>query len=540
MEVFKNLLEARLTLEKAASGFLGACATLKLVTVPSLATILGELEFEDNVDHIISSTQSATLVESRMRESCFILKKLLNLSARRIPINKLPIETLGYIFSIVAALSPCEPTSTHRDYLLDIPLVCTRWSQIATNTPSLWSHIDINLSRLSATTALGRARIWLERCHGVPIHLHLNGGIADIGPTYVLEIPAAINSYDGSLSSLAITGDQHHSLAYALLDSALDSAKPSSLKTLVLYDVGMMYSQEILSPLPLNLLCGLTVLDLDDVSGPIRPSVGDIAKILSSCCSTLHTLRLRNMTASSGSLQSHPTIPLPQLRFLEISCVYGGGMLPLLSKLAPGVLELEVRMDAEYIADDYDRPDPPGRRLLAHSNVVSLSINEFEDGEDREPFTYLASVPHLRMLRLNSTRLVRDFALMLGTIADDEKALQAPRLQSLCLFDYTISPWAANHVGQILRRRKLRNLAFINCLYPPSFIRPIGGSQEIDLLSEDDEDNEDDDSYRDEMPQTMREWFSERVARIVMGELPDDDQIYHGVDPFTQKLIKLE
>ncbi|KAG8782318.1 hypothetical protein FRC12_020955 [Ceratobasidium sp. 428] len=543
MEVVKNLLKAQSVLEKAASDFLNTCANLKLVVVPSLATIPGQLEFENYVDNILSSAESVFLVESYMHESGVVLKKLLNLSTRRVPANKLPAETLGYIFSIVAAITPCDSVGTQRDNVLDIPRVCVRWNHIANNTPSLWSHIDVNLSRLSVTTALSRARIRLDRCHGVPIHLHLDGGDR-VGQNHVPEIIATIQSYEGLLSSLAILRNRYSSLPHVLLDFLLGCVKASSLKVLVLHDIGTTHNEEAPSSLPLGLLSGLTLLDLYDVGGPICSNIGDIAKILSGCCSTLHTLRLRCMSFSLGSLQAHPKISLPQLRFLEISCVYGDASLLLLSKLDPGVLELDIRLDAEYIA--FDEPDSLGQLFLARSNVVSLSINEFEDDGDQQSFTYLTLVPRLRLLQLNSTRLVQHFGLMLGTTVNNQQALQVPCLQSLCLVGCVIKPRTPNLVEQILRRRNLRNLAFLRCLYPSSFARPIGGDQESELPPENDGYDEEDDydtdyhDYRKEMPPGMREWFSERVGRVEVGEPSYDDQIHHGVDPFVQKLIKLE
>ncbi|KAG8791152.1 hypothetical protein FRC12_010032 [Ceratobasidium sp. 428] len=547
MEAVKRLLAARTILEKAAADFLDACATLKLVVVPSLATVPGQLELENHVDNILSSAESVLLVESYMHESGVALKKLLNMSTRRAPVNKLPAETLGYIFSIVTAITPCDSAGTQRDNVLDIPRVCIRWNQVATNTPSLWSHVDINLSRLSVATALSRARTRLDRCHGVPIHLHLDGGVSGFGQAHVQGITAAIQSYDGLLSSLVVSRSRSNSLPHALLNLVLGCTKPSSLKTLVLYDVGIIHNQETLSPMPLNLLCGLTVLDLYEVNGPICSSLVDFVKLLSGCCSTLHTLRLRGMPSSSGSVQAHPAIPLPQLRFLQISYVYGDEVLVLLSKLHPGVLELDVRLDAEYIADG---ADSPGQLLLARSNVVSLSINEFENVEDRQPLTYLASVPRLRVIRLNSTRLAWDFAVMLAwTTATYPRALPVPCLQSLYLVDCRIKVWVANLVGRILRRRNLRNLAFLRCLYPSSFAPPISTDQESesppenDGNDEDDEDDDDDDNYYDyrkEMPSGMKEWFLERVGRVVIGEPSYDDQIYHGMDPFVQRLIDLE
>ncbi|KAG8791153.1 hypothetical protein FRC12_010033 [Ceratobasidium sp. 428] len=536
MEAVKRLLVARTILEKAAADFLDTCAALKLVVVPPVGSISNQLELESNVDDILSSVESAILVESRLCESRVMLRKLLNMSTARVPVNKLPAETLSYVFSIIAASSPCDSENNPRDYLLDIPQVCTRWNQVATNTLSLWSHVDINLSRLSVTTALSRARTRLDRCHGVPIHLHLDAGIDKVYQDYLPQLCTVIRSHEGLLNSLVVTRARHNSLVHTLLGFALSCSGSGSLKTLIVSGATETLFRKTLSSLPTGLFQGLTVLDLYSLRGSVCTSISDIADILTNCCSTLHTLRLRCMAISAEILPSQPTIPLPQLRFLEISRVYRvAAPLFLMSMLAPGVHEMEVRLSASYIARD--TVNSPVQLLLARSNVVSLSIIDFDEISDQPSLTCLASVPRLRTLQFGGIGLARDLALVLEAITDDQPSQRAPCLQSLCLIDCIISSAAAGVVGRMLRRRKLRNLAFLNCMYPPSFAGPIIGDQESDLSPEDDEDDED--GYLQEMPQTMREWLSERVGRVVMAE-PPYDQIHNGVDPFVQKLVKLE
>ncbi|KAG8784084.1 hypothetical protein FRC12_018971 [Ceratobasidium sp. 428] len=538
MEVVKNLLEARSALEKAASDFLEACATLKLVAIPSLASATGRMTFEKNINNILSGADCASLVADRMFKSRTILNELLNLSISRVPINNLPAETLSHVFTLVAASSPCNPVDTQRDTLLDIPQVCIKWNQIASGTPSLWSHIDIDLSRSTISTALGRAQIWLNRCHNMPIHLHLTGGYGRVTQHHIPEILVAIQSHRGLLSSLLVSKSRHYSLIHVLLGSAPDHALSGSLKTLFLSGIHDIDSQENISSLHMNSLRELVVLDLFDLSGSTCPSIDGLAELLSSC-STLHTIRLRYLESLPGSLQTYPTIPLPQLRLLEVSRC--DDILALLAKIAPGNLELDIRLDTEYIGDDQD--SSPGQLLLARSNVVSLFINGLEDDSDQQPTlaTFLTSVPRLRALQTNSFYLAQDFALMLEATVDEQAPLQVPYLQALCLVNWAVNHRAVHLIERILRRRKLRNLAFLACDYSSSFSQPIDVDEENGLPSDHDDDNSNLDTgiYQNLMPQSMRDWFSTRVESVVLCDEIDHEGFYHGVDPFVQKLIQL-
>ncbi|KAG8791149.1 hypothetical protein FRC12_010029 [Ceratobasidium sp. 428] len=556
MEAIKILQAAQTALEEAASNFLHACTTLKLVAVPSLASIPGQLTFENNLDNILSSIDTASLVENRVCESRVILKKLLNMSTTRVPVHKLPIETLSYIFSIVAASSPCRPADNQRDNLLDIPQVCVRWNRVAVDTPSLWSHIDINLSYFSVATALERARLWLNRCHNMPIHLHLDDGSSLIPQADVPDILAVLEPHAGLVCSLVFSSFCHYSIVRALL-GLVDSGP---LNTLVISGVANAFGQRDPSSRAIGLLRGLTLLDLYHLEELICPSLGDIADILSGS-PALHTLRLRSLFYQSDSSQIHSDIPLPLLRFLEISGVRCNKVLRLLSKLVPGVLEMDVRLDAEYFKDDGF--NSPSHQFLARSNIVSLAIyySSSHDSANRS-LTYLAYVPHLRVLQLGSTNLARSFALTLGVTFNGQPYLKLPCLRSLCFVRCTIGSWTIDVVEQITGRIKLHSIAFRSCPFPSTFTRLINRSRESQLLhgdngedgdqdedggddngdDEEDTDNDsddDDDEYRDEMPQSMKDCFSEQVAKVVVfnGSIAGGT-IYHGVDPFVRSLIK--
>ncbi|KAG8782317.1 hypothetical protein FRC12_020954 [Ceratobasidium sp. 428] len=542
MEVIKNLLEARLVLEKAAADFLDVCATLKLLAVPSLASAPGQLAFESNMDNILSSVDSASLVIDLTFKSRNILQKLLNLPTTRAPINKLPAETLSYIFAIIVASSPCNRVGTERETLLDIPQVCTKWNQVSASSPALWSHVDVRPSSFSTITiAFRHVQMQLKRCRNVPVHLHLDDSLTRTPQDRGLDVVALIQSHGEPLGSLIVTSVGSDSWVYMFLGSMLSHPVSSSLKTLFIHGVQGIYSrgtygQLPAGPLPVTFLCGLAVLDLYDVGSSTYPTVEGIIELLPSC-STLHTLRLRRLKISPDSLQSYQIIPFPRLRFLEISAVNCAGALSLLSKLVPGGLELDVRLDADYIRGDAF--DSPGQLLLARSNVVSLSINDPARNSVRPPLTCFASVPRLRMLQLDSIRLAQDLNLALETTIDDQTSLQVPCLQSLCLIGLDISSQAIALIEDIIRQRKLRHLAFLDCFYPPERTRSIDGDQENCSISDYDSDA-DVDKYEGEMPRSMRDWFSERVGGSVVVGQEHDNRIFHGVDPFVQNLIRLE
>ncbi|KAG8784085.1 hypothetical protein FRC12_018972 [Ceratobasidium sp. 428] len=344
----------------------------------------------------------------------------------------------------------------------------------------------------------------------------------------VPDILAALEPHAGLLCSLVFTSLYcHDSLVRGLLGFV-----SGHLKILVLSAVTATFSQRDSSSRAIGSLRGLALLDLYRLDErEICPSLGDLADLLSGS-PTLHTLRIRSLYYLPDSSQIHSAIPLPLLRFLEISGVRRNKALELLSKIVPGALELDVRLDAEYFKDD--RFNSPGRLFLARSNVVSLAIyRSFLHDYTDQSFTYLASVPHLRVLQLGSMNLARSFAQALGVTFNGQPYLKLPCLRSLCFVQWCIiGSWTVDVVEEITGRIQLQSLAFQSCRFPPTFTRPISRSQGSQLLRSDDgedadeddtEDDQDDgngdgedyDKYQDEMPESMKDCFSEQVAKVV-------------------------
>ncbi|KAG8784083.1 hypothetical protein FRC12_018970 [Ceratobasidium sp. 428] len=530
MEAVERLLGARLALEKAVAEFFDACAVLKTVALSPLVTFPKQITSENVVQRVLASIDAIGLVEDRMKGSRAALNTLLNVSPSRVPINQLPPEILGRVFSFVAATSPCCLDGV--DTLTKLPLVCVKWNQVAISTRSLWTHIDIGFASSLSVTTLGRARKLLDRCRNMPVHIHFDGD-NEAKPADVPDIVATLQPHVGFLSSLYITKTRLHSLICGLLGLVSGPGAANSLKRLSLYNLDDLDSQEGLRTLPVTMLQGLTQLELTDLDELACPSMGDTARVLSGCLA-LHTLRLRRLETPSDRSHDHTTVSLPHLRFLEITEVGPRSeVLAFLSKTIPGALELDVRLDADYTVER-DGLALPAQLFLARANVVSLSINfnlSSVSGERLE--SLFACVPRLRVLRLNG-RVLAEVARILGTEATNTSSLPIAHLQSLCLGHSKICPETANRLKQIIERRGLYNLVFLACTYSPSLSLPKNPQQtkgpRLNIGRSE--------KYGPEMPESTKEWFSERVERVIVVRESRNAKVYHGIDPFVQGLMK--
>ncbi|KAG8790224.1 hypothetical protein FRC12_012469 [Ceratobasidium sp. 428] len=82
------------------------------------------------------------------------------------PINTLPPEILSYVFTL--SRSYCACTSTEGIEFHDLAVVCTYWREIALNTTTLWTHIDVGPGTPTYLT-----KLLLKRTRDVPIHAHV-------------------------------------------------------------------------------------------------------------------------------------------------------------------------------------------------------------------------------------------------------------------------------------------------------------------------------------------------------------------------------
>ncbi|KAG8736508.1 hypothetical protein FRC11_002599, partial [Ceratobasidium sp. 423] len=98
-------------------------------------------------------------------------------------VNKLPTEILSYIFHLASAnINPCHiPSSTDSDasekrvwYPNCLAQVCSRWYDVATSLPSLWTHIDLIPGASIGGGSMDSARAYAQRAGNMPLEVHLD------------------------------------------------------------------------------------------------------------------------------------------------------------------------------------------------------------------------------------------------------------------------------------------------------------------------------------------------------------------------------
>ncbi|KAG8781545.1 hypothetical protein FRC12_021785 [Ceratobasidium sp. 428] len=563
MEALNQWVTARSCLKDAAAGFLKACLALKKVAVHSRPSHPNQIILESMIDDVQSKIESIETVERWMHASRAALNALLNHSTSRVPINKLPPEILGRIFAIIVGSTSCYMTNDGRNALLDIPLVCARWYQVATNTRPLWSHIDIYCRPKDPDSNL--VRLWLQRSHGVPLHIHLSSYSFQPATT-ILDLVPILQPYSASTNSLLISG-ANDSEARALFALYLGDSGPRALSTL---DVSNVWDSEATLPWPTYPIPGLTSLELCNLGDLTCPNLDELVHILSGS-PRLHTLRLAklsNFAVRPGRQQDYRTISLPHLKLLEIMVSGRNALAALLAMIHPGKLELHVRLGIQVIGED---PVPRAARLLlARSNVVSLTLSCIDSGFVPDIQSFFPCVPGLRALRID--RLDREAETFLEALAEYSTLQPLSSLQLLCLSGGEVNSRLMSRVKSIVGARQLRSLLFWSCEFPPVFrelgaedytpeyidLGVIGADVDKDQLEAlhqfdaevaaeaEDDDDVDIGNFGSEtcdirfpcMLTSTREWLLEHVERLQVCETPSS-LIINGIDGLAQELTRI-
>ncbi|KAG9075205.1 hypothetical protein FS749_013148 [Ceratobasidium sp. UAMH 11750] len=286
--------------------------------------------------------------------------------------------------------------------------------------------------------------------------------------------------------------------------------------------------------LPTRPFRGLVHLELQSLRAHVYISVGALATTLSDC-SALRTLLLRNLWVPSEPHQKYTPIHLPSLQLFQIHGVYGDGAELFLSMLHPGRLELDVRL--EMNPNDSDELISRIKSLLARSHVASLAVDLVSD-PSMEFTSYISAVPRLRVLILNVPG--QKSPKILGGLLC-ASAAQLPELRALCLIGCDTYAEDMDQVKLIVLSNNLHTVGFLSCRFLSAPSERQHDEDCEDYYYEEYEDNSRDHlptSYVPELPKTMREWLSERVGRVIVGDVPTTG-IHDGIDLFFQKLTPL-
>ncbi|KAG8723312.1 hypothetical protein FRC09_003812 [Ceratobasidium sp. 395] len=522
-------------LKEAAANFLDACFTLRKEAAQSFSLSPNHILLEKVLDEVQRRTDSIGVVEDCMHKSRAVLHTLLNISTSRVSINKLPSEILVRIFSITVASSPCVPSKGQRDSLLDIPLVCTRWNQVATNNRSLWSHIDVDSGiNGNGPLRLNRTRLWLKRSHGAPIHIHSTRDNVRLAE-YAQPLISVLQPYAMFTSSLVIAG-MHTDLARPLLELCLDQSNSDTLRTLI---VARNYNSNFTFSWPTHPLRALESLELGNI---LRSGchLEDLLAMLSDCLK-LHTLRLvslGNFTARSDQPPSQGAIHLPNLKLLEVVLPRERALAGLLTAIQPGELELDVRLSIGPLEEGSVLRS--AQSLLSRSNVVSLTLSGIDSPSLYHVQSLFSNIPYLRALRVSSTN--RDADTLLSALSNDVAAQSLLNLQSVCILGEEVDSPLLSRIMSFVEAIPVRNLFFSSCRFPSSYNEQAVADEDEDEDADPDEDaffRPGSPLYAIQIPSRAKSILLEYVERLVVRETPPVC-IIQGVDLSVQELIKTD
>lgn len=253
---------ARAKLADAAQAFTDACANVNGTALELSGNPRAQ---EAKILEICSGVPLVKAITKDIAESSALINRVTNMSMTLTPINRLPPEVLSQVFVLATCAQACgsdrRPHPVHM--LTIIPSVCTRWREIAIGTCSIWSHIDMHLDiglLDNEQSVFDRAKLWLDRARGVPIHLHISRKPPTSHNT-ILEILALILPHMQLVSSLNIGHLSDVKLTADLLRHFIFQCQPGSLSVISIESLFYRTKEQTLD-IPLSGFRSLVHLEL--------------------------------------------------------------------------------------------------------------------------------------------------------------------------------------------------------------------------------------------------------------------------------------
>ncbi|KAG8716949.1 hypothetical protein FRC08_008489 [Ceratobasidium sp. 394] len=177
---FAYWISVRYNLHQAFQEFFNACRVLDN-TRQSRHRVDAQMR-QVMSNHLEEEISSLSSLQHSIQSAKEALVRTWNNSIVLVPINMLPLEILSHIFTLgqrccvhdlVAHSHRRIATSALFDILSN---VCTNWRRVALNIRKLWSHIDLimNIDHNLFHILCERAKLWLKRARGCPLHIHLH------------------------------------------------------------------------------------------------------------------------------------------------------------------------------------------------------------------------------------------------------------------------------------------------------------------------------------------------------------------------------
>ncbi|KAG8721227.1 hypothetical protein FRC09_008229 [Ceratobasidium sp. 395] len=473
VDMFNAWQAAHDNLIQAAQTFLGTSKTLLQFIDESPDGLGRHGPIEDGLLSVYRQIQNIPVAEKRIRESQFILRKIVNVSATLMPINTLPPEILSHIFSLLTSSATCVddkryrstkyyhgPRCYHLYPLVAIPAVCSRWRHLAVSTPSFWSHIDVDQQATGKNreNVLPRTRLWLERARDAPISLHI-GAITEVSG-HGWELLCLLEPYMTNLISLKFYS---HGGAYfwPILNLYAKARSLGSESVVHLALKGAWGLDFISGPFtwPVNAFRGLGSLQMNNLEKERCPNMDDLVALLVNS-PTLHTLRLKWIRFATSGGHSYPKIVLSCLRQLQLAYLDDSTLPVLLSILEPGQQELHAQLLLEYRATR--ESCAAVLSFLKRTNITCLSLSGIPPDGAAQLAKQLSCVPQLRMLEL---RYARDeewinMDALLSIIKKNKFRARCPNLQLLWVNGGIANSEAYIEMRRIILHYRLSTIVF--------------------------------------------------------------------------------
>ncbi|KAG9091966.1 hypothetical protein FRC07_011751, partial [Ceratobasidium sp. 392] len=398
-------------------------------------------------------------IEAKLLASRAVVNGTRNMSVAFVPINVLPPEMFGRIFSFAIASTFCYKRYGESDSLLAILAVCTRWRQIAIGTRSLWSHIDlVGPSRAvgDGSDRIETTQLWLERSRGAPLHIHIR--LRDnVDHQHLAQLLASLKPHLAYLSSLVLPNAERSTVDVFLYFCSRYGV-PGSLKSLVVSSY-QDYKSEPQLIWPTTYLRGLVDLQLWGLPKCMSPTLEELAAVFSGS-QALRTLRIRKMAILPR--RQARVISLPQLQVLDIVDLEPSSLLGLLSMVSLAGNQLDFRFTLRGLSNhDVVNVLVP---FCRQANVVSLCLVGGTGNLGVQVVSLLSSMPFMRVLVLDGDCSSLDALDSFIDATRENKIARCPKLHTLYLkCSNNMQEDARDRVEQFVENHSLGAIVLEGC-----------------------------------------------------------------------------
>ncbi|QRV73632.1 pyrolysin [Ceratobasidium sp. AG-Ba] len=470
--------EAGLQVESAVLAFKVACVQLRMAIL-TLDGPIGLRASRDQASVICSRYESIESAIHQLTASHRTIGSMINELDTRAVINRVPETVLLAIFKLASASTFCTIDRQPTDPLIVIPSVCRRWRTVALETGSLWSHIDIDLSRDDTLVGISRdplyhetkpqgkpyrydrAAMWASRAGDFLIDVHFRNDTTVYNPL-LATLNQLFKPFSKQIRSLVFSEQIWEPIPQTMISLCGWDGLAGALNELVLKEglhVDRSRSRFLLKGI---LPQRLTVLRLHNV--PQRATGLNMSKLLLVLknCSTLQALQLNCTRVLVTGQEDAAPIRLAWLQYLDIGQLSKEAHLCLLSILHVGKQDLHMiiglTVDQELLAAT--------DAFFQRAKIVTLAIEEAPEWGHHGPIQHinqhLSYLPNMRSLFFDMGSGCQD---RLGSLADpwDGQALLArsPGLQRLYIYGGFFDQQSQDRMKYIVQAFSLAEVGFV-------------------------------------------------------------------------------